>query len=310
MAPQNPARPESDARPVAYRLATGFGADGSDRWLENGRMGICADKSVHFLKSMGLNVIRQPAADIAPGLLIGEFKGSIGLIGELSDLVEPPAPALPPVTSATAADISGQRTSKLPLSLGLDILGGIIGALGGNLGIKAAYEGARTVEFQYKNVIRERMPSVKVGDFLTGADVRFDHLILEKYLFGKGNLYVIVEVVKSNEIGVTAFRKDKTSIGLDVPAIKGIVGANLEVGPESEGSHTVVYKGAEKLAFGFVAIELSAGVRGPDGELDLVFRPVKDGMIALSPDDQGPVVMADFAGAIDALPRIDPATVG
>ena len=44
---------------------------------------------------------------------------------------------------------------------------------------------------------------------MQAGEVRWDHLILEKYLFGRGNLYVITEVVKSNEIGVTAFKRRK-----------------------------------------------------------------------------------------------------
>lgn len=245
-------------------------------------MGLCTDRSVNHLKSLGLNTILQPREGITPLALLGEFKGERGIIGTLDQLVERSAAPLPSVTSNVAANINGQRSSKLPVEIGLNLLGNVIGAMGGNLGITAAYSRARKVEFSYADVTRDRANVIQIGDYLMESPVRWSHPILRKYLFGEGRLLVLTEVVKSRSLGVTAFDEHKASLGLDIPVIQKIVGGKVSVGSEGSGTSTVTYKGDRDLAFGFVAIELSAGDSNDDGELDLVFRPAKTGSIALS----------------------------
>lgn len=182
-------------------------------------MGLCSDRSVNYLKSLNLNTVRHPEENVAPLDLIGEYRGARAIIGTLDQLVDNATAPLPDVRTGAAANVSGQRTSKLPISVGLDILGNILAALGGNLGIKAAYDGSRKMEFTFLNVERDRANQIAIGDYVGSGDVRWDHIILQKYLFGAGNLYVITEVVKSKEIGVTAFKSDNSSVSLDIPTI-------------------------------------------------------------------------------------------
>lgn len=268
-------------------------------------MGICNDRSVNYLKSLNLNTILHPQENLRPLALLGEYDGARGIIGTLDQLIEPPIPALPAVDSGVAANINGQRTSKLPISLGVNIIGNIIGAMGGNVGVKAGYEAASKVEISFSDVTRYRANLIQVGDFLQGAEVKWDHLILQKYLFGKGKLYVLTEVVTSKKFGVTAYKKDNSSLQVDVPVIKELVGGSVSVGSEAEGTNTVAYEGAKELAFGFAAIELAAGERGDNGELDLVFRPTKAGTVTFSIAGASPVY-ADFEGALQDLEPADP----
>lgn len=272
-------------------------------------MGICTDKSINHLKSLGLNVVLHPREGIVPLALLGEFKKERGLIGTLDQLVEPTTAPLPAVTTAVAANIEGKSTSRLPISVGLNILGNVIGALGGNLGVKAAYEGARTIEFAYAKVRRHRANVIAIGDYLSASEILWEHPILGKYLFGKGNLYVLTEVVTSPSLHVTAFRKDGTSLGVEVPAIQGLVGGAVTVGRENEQTNTVSFEGQQELAFGFVAIELSAGDRDEDGHFDLVIRPAEAGSTALSFGAPS-VRRADFEGPLDELPDADPDALG
>lgn len=275
-------------------------------------MGICTDKSVEHLKSLNLNTILQPQEDIAPVQLLGEYKGACGIIGRLDQLVVQPGGALPQIDRGVAANINGRKSSKLPLSLGLDVLGNILGAMGGNIGVAASYASARNVQFAYEEVTRHRANTISIGDYLTSAAIRWDHPILKKYLFGAGNLYVLTEVVTSRRIGVTAYRSDNTALNLDVPVIQAAVGGSVSVGSESESSSTVTYEGSTDLAFGFVAIELSAGTRGDDDEIDLVFRPVKAGSASFSVIGGGAaaLVFADFEGALSGLERVGPDALG
>lgn len=243
-------------------------------------MGMCRDKSVNHLANLGLNTILHPEQGIAPLALLGEADGQRALIGTLDQVVTDPG-ELPTVTSAIAGNINGERSSRLPVELGLDVLGNLIGAMGGNLGINAAYARARRVEFQFANVHRDRANVIGIGDFLQHAQIRWDHPILRRYLFDDGNLYILTEIVRSKEVSMTAFDERKASLELEVPVIQQIVGGKVKVGTEGSSRTTISYQGEVDLAFGFVAIELSAG-ENQDGELDLVLRPTKAGSIAMS----------------------------
>jgi hypothetical protein len=270
-------------------------------------MGICRDKAVNYLKGLKLNTVTQPSSDIKPLALIGEYRGAIAIIGRLDQLVSSSSVSTPTTTTGVAAEISGKKSSKLPLEIGINILGTLIGAMGGNLGVNASYNSAKTVEFTFKNVNRERANVVEIGDYLLGGEIRWNHLILQKYLFGKGNLYVITEVVRSNEIGVTAYSKTGANLGVDVPVIQQAVGGKVKVGVENESTKSVAYKGDKELVFGFVAIELSALENAETGELSLGYEPVKEGTIALSVGDEPSY--AAFA-PLSGLPEADPETLG
>jgi hypothetical protein len=273
-------------------------------------MGICSDKSVNYLKSLNLNVVLHPSEDLKPLDLLGEFKGARGIIGSLDQLTEAQATALPAITSAVAANINGQKSSKLPIELGLNVLGNILSAMGGNLDLSASYQQASKVEFSYTDVTRHRANTIAIGDYLSAAKVRWGHPILKKYLFGSGNLYAITEVVTARKIGVTAYREDNTKIAIDVPVIQQIAGGSIKVGSDLSSTTTVVYEGPADLAFGFVAIELSAGDRGDDGEIDLVFRPVKAGTVSYSIGGGQSFVYADLEGAQPGMARCDPMELG
>ena len=272
-------------------------------------MGICTDKSVNYLKSLNLNVVLHPTADLKPLDLLGEYKDARGIIGTLDQLTEPQPRALPSTTQGVAANINGQRSSKLPIELGIGILGNIVGAMGGKFDLSATYEKSEKIEFFYTDVTRHRANTIEIGDYLAAAKVRWSHPILKKYLFGSGKLYVITEIVTARKIGVTAYREDNSKIALDVPVIQEIAGGSLKVGSDTASTNTVIYEGPDDLAFGFVAIELSAGDRGDDGEIDLVFRPVKTGTVSFGIG--GPaLITADFDGALQRLERVDGELLG
>lgn len=135
-------------------------------------MGICTDRSVNYLKSLNLNVVVHPTEDLRPLGLLGEFKDARGIIGSLDQLVEAEAKRLPSSIQSAAANINGQRSSKLPIELGAGILGNIIGAMGDTLELTAGYDKAEKIEFSYADVTRHRANTIEIGDYLAASRVR------------------------------------------------------------------------------------------------------------------------------------------
>lgn len=258
-------------------------------------MGVCKDQSVKHLAKFGYNVIMHPREGVAPLMLIGERNGARDLIGTLDQIVTGATSLLPKIVAgADAASISGKKTDKLDLTLGIDILGAVIGALGGNkIGVTAGFNHVGTLEFTYAGVTSDGINVTAVGDYLASGTPRFDHPILTQYLEDPGNLYVITEVVHSNKLGVTAYAKNGVGVSVDVPVISNAVGGKVKVSSEAENAGKVNFEGDKRLAFGFKAFEIStvkvAGAR------QLRVAPIKLGAIVFraapySPRGAAPVM--------------------
>src|SRR5271166_4502631 len=93
-------------------------------------MVLCTDKSLTYLNGQGYNVVRLPRKGIAPLDVLGRDGGSLERLGNLSQiwLSREPLPEIG--TPQPATPVNGKKTSELSGSMGLKILGGILGALG------------------------------------------------------------------------------------------------------------------------------------------------------------------------------------
>jgi hypothetical protein len=131
-------------------------------------MGIfCSDKSITALAKLGYNVVHHPSANFRPMLLIGKQDGELLQLGSLNQLITDPPGPLPTVTAGEeGTGISGESSSKLDLGIGANILGSLIGAMGGNLGINVTYTDARRVEFKYTDVTLDSVVPLDVGAYL------------------------------------------------------------------------------------------------------------------------------------------------
>jgi hypothetical protein len=213
-------------------------------------MGVCTDRATTYLKREGYNVVRHPQAGIEPLQLIGRQGNAVALLGGLDRLIASPLGSLPePHRDQRAGDLNGRVSSKLPLAIGLNVLANFIGAMGGNLGIKVQYEQAQRIEFQFSDVLTDSVMPLNVGNYLRAGEVDAGNLVLEQYVLGNGQLYLITTTVKAREFKVKAERRDGTEVGLDVPAIREVVGANISVSAESDRASVITYKGPEYLVF-------------------------------------------------------------
>lgn len=112
----------------------------------------CKDPFVASLRDQGFSVVRLPRRDIALLQIFVRRGNSLDPLGELATVISAGEGAVmpSPKTDIPAASISGQRTSSLSLHVGLEILGTVIGAMGGGkLGLDAKYDKARTVSFEF-----------------------------------------------------------------------------------------------------------------------------------------------------------------
>jgi hypothetical protein len=256
-------------------------------------MGIfCSDKSMTTLAGLGYNVVRHPSANFRPLILIGKQGGEFLQLGSLSQLItNPPGPAPSITFDQPGAGIQGESSNKLDLAIGANILGSIIGAMGGNLGINITYTDARRVEFRYTDVTLDSVVPLDVGNYLRDGDVDAGNLILQQYVLGNGELFVVTNVAKSKKFSVSYEKKNSLGAKVDVPALQSLAGANVNVSADAKNLSLITFDGPTQLGFAFQCFQVG----------------VVDGQITLTSVKAGAVAAADKQNLAEKPPMLAPA---
>ena len=237
-----------------------------------------ADPALTFLKEIGYSVVRLPRADVKPLQLLVQDGARLTRLGELATVLRPgPSVRLPHVVeNAAMSSISGQRTRDLSSGVGLSILGGIIGAMGGSkLGLDVTYKRARTLTFEFADVVADQVELAKVDQYLTDADVSPFSTHVSALLEADA-IYVTTGTLKTRKYIVDAKASDGTAIDIGIPEIQGVVGGNVKVAVSGGSTTRLAFEGAVPLVFGFQAARLFY-----DGGRYTAFKPLEPGQAAL-----------------------------
>jgi hypothetical protein len=222
------------------------------------------DPSITFLNKFGYNVIRLPRTGIEPMDVIGhagEGKGATTeRLGSLDSLWTSTAAAKPIVYGPHAsAAVNGLKSDGLELSFGLSILANALAAFGASVpSLDASFKTARSIQFSYTNVTSTSVDAGEVGNYLVEGSLRVSNPVVQSYFFGADALaYLIVEVLKSDAVTVSATDSNGVDVDLHIPALEGVLGSKIGVKPASSSSSGVTFTGAAPLTFGFKVMQLN-----------------------------------------------------
>jgi hypothetical protein len=221
-------------------------------------MPLCNDPFLTYLKNEGYSVVRLPRADFRPLQILADQGKELTNLGDITHVMSAgPKDPLPQVQlDAAVPSISGKNTSNLSLGIGLSILGTILGAMGaGTLGLDVTYSRAKTLAFAFQDVLMDSVQIAALDRFLGGADVNPQSKGVGQ-LLESDDIYVVTSTIKSKKITVVSAGSGGTAVKVDVPMIKGIVGATVKVSADGDQSSQVTYEGAQALVFGFQAVQL------------------------------------------------------
>lgn len=235
----------------------------------------CNDDSLTYLAGLGYQVIRYPNSAFEPLTLLGHQNGDYSLLGKISQLITNPGGSLPVVSKdEPAPDIDGQKSGNLKFGVGVNIMAGLIGAMGGsNLGASLKFTNADAVQFLYQDVLSDSVFPLEVSHYLRDSTVVAGDPILSEYVQGNGDLYVLTQVIKSDKFSVKFTKNGGVDASVDVPVIQGAVGGNVSVSRNSSSSATLTFKGKQSLSFGFRCFHLDI----KDGSLSMTL--VKSGQV-------------------------------
>ncbi len=225
-------------------------------------MAWCKDARLTYLNNLGYNVVRLPRTGLEALDVLGKDHKTIDRLGTL-DKVWQSTKQLPTVHSGAAVGIQGTQTDKIKASIGFDLLGTIIKALGGNEAkLDVAFNNATSVQFKLENVEASGVDPLDVGEFLATGDINPKNPIVARYVTtGDAGAFVVTEVLKSNALTVSGTLDSGATVTLNVPEIQKVVSGQLSVDMTHAATGTVTYTGKQMLTFGFkiFAIALEDG---------------------------------------------------
>ena len=217
------------------------------------------DQSITFLKTFGYSVFRVPRHGAQPLQLLHRDGKDLTRLGGIADLISAGAVLTPDIhrDDRPGINIEGVESSKVNVSIGLNILGGFIGALGGgNLGIQVGFNRARTVTFTYAAVTEDSVDVLALERFVNAGRIS-EHVpsgTIDKLI--DDEVYAITSVLKTSKIVVSAQGESGQSVQIDVPVIQQAVGGNVTVGTDGSIASRVTFEGSVAIPFAFQAVQL------------------------------------------------------
>lgn len=221
---------------------------------------MCKDPALSYLNQFGYNVVKLPRAGIGPLDVLGRDQ-ALEKLGTISEVWTSTQPVPKPGEPAAVGGMNGQMSHDLDLGVGLKILAGVLGGMGSAIGLPTlnlTYQKARSVQFKFTDVVSVQVTPFAIGTYLASGTLDSRNPFVTQYFGNDGTQeYILSEVLQSSSVSVTAKDDSKTAVKVDVPALQGVVGANVSVGMGKSGQAEVVYTGKQLLTFGFKAYQVT-----------------------------------------------------
>ena len=221
-------------------------------------MGLCTDNALTYLNGIGYNVVRVPRKGINPLDILGRDGKSLERLGRI-DKIWTSTEKLPDENPAQpAAQISGTKTNEMNASVGVKLLGGILGSLGATVpSLDFAFGNAKSLQFTFGDVTIRNVDAFAVGSYLAHGDLIGDGPIFERYFDDDDTeTYIITDVLEAKSITVAGKNSQKETVKADIPVIQQAVGGNLAIAPSSDSTGGVTFTGEAPVVFGFKAFNI------------------------------------------------------
>jgi hypothetical protein len=247
-------------------------------------LGLCpGDTLTTTLREVfGANIVRVPEERIQPLCVIASMEGRSKFRGALAPLVSgQPELAFDPthVIDSQMADVSGKRSRKVNLELGLRILEGFLQGFGvPSAGVSARLQGASEVSFSFRNVRRRYVDNNWLGRVLAGRVIDRNNPAAEIFFGEDGYSFLVVDsVITSSDFSISVERTAAQGFNLDVPAIQTLV-AQAKAGVEvtTSSGFDLIFQGEKSLSFAFSCVRLYLNKAGKITSMPPEFDVVLD----------------------------------
>lgn len=207
------------------------------------------------LRALNYNALASPTSRFGIMSLVYEHKGSRGWSSDLGLLVRD-ATQPRPVQQGPVAEpnLSGKEVRDLSIGGTINILSGLISALGGGtLGLKGGFERASTVTFRYGDVSAIDVSEGELDRYIQSG-TSDPGSVPGRYL--RDHLYVASRILRSRSFEVSAKDANNQSIALDLPVISNAIGAKVETKWSQTSERTIAFAGDVDVTFAFQAFRI------------------------------------------------------
>lgn len=215
----------------------------------------------HIREHFSANPLKAPEARIRPMCMLEIQKGKQQYLGEFKFLVKGGFNHDLPQKTDPVAGVSDKRSRAADFSLGFDILGGFLKALGADpASVSASLSKSKKLAFSFSNVRRRYIDPLQLGSILSQNELFGDkeNFMLHPAINDKKiKLGLITDVIISNNFTVSALTESETAAEVDVPMIAEAIGdlnANIKV--EKTAENEVKFEGPDDLTFAFTCLEI------------------------------------------------------
>ena len=122
--------------------------------------------------------------------------------------------------------------------------------------LDAAYKGASSLTFEFEDAQVSEVNQLAVNKFISGnkVDTSVGGGILKA--LEEDRLYVITSIVKSKKFKTQATQSDGSSVQVDIPVVKEMVGGAVQIQSGGSSDSNITFEGANPLVFGFQAAQM------------------------------------------------------
>lgn len=266
---------------------------------------LCQDDPLLSLtrELFGANVVRVPDARIRPLSVVVHRAGRSSFRGSLLPLLTEATPLGVQPTISQLIDISGKRSRRVSLDLGVHILQGFLRGFGlPAAGVTSGLQGAAAISFTFPMVRRAAYDVNALGWALAGRGIDRNNpaaaLLFDQPRY---ELLLIDSVLLSRHITLTASGSRGRKLNADVSALrKAITELGGQIGLESETDVELTLESPHELTFAFSCIRLfideSGAITSMPPDLDKrVLGPGGGMQVRYSPDR---IMLGDAPGML------------
>ena len=218
----------------------------------------------------GASLLMEPTEAVAPGRLLYNER-TLRSPGVLDDLVAGPPLRMRDVTEAfDAADISSKRSGELSGEVALNILQGVLDALGLDVPVDAKVSLTRKTSsvYSFNHVRYCRLRPAALSGALQNRPL--DRKLSEvQELIAGGTFCMVDSIFTSRDLNMSVTTSDSASLAASAKALFGSLGeAKVSFAKKSETELAVTFKGTKDLTFAYSVVPVRIDDRGR-----LNFRP-------------------------------------
>ncbi len=224
---------------------------------------ICRNNTTDLLRqTFHATPVTPPESTIRPLFVLSRLDGKVSRRGDLKFLFPKKHHKSLNLdfTHDRVADTALQRTQKVDMSLGVQIMGALLqGFKIDTAPVTAALSGAREISFSFTNIERVSVDVNELGAVLSGKHLDLQNASAKIFLDEEGasEMLLVTDVLSSNMMAVNTESTSGHDFKINLEALQAsIASANLDVKVQKHQENSIVFKGETPLTFAFSCIRV------------------------------------------------------